>query len=198
MKTTLIILLSLLTTMTFAQDQLTLSEFEQFCDDAGLIFEMPEGYKIVEVKENRDLAYSFAILNEAGTMEIRYSIWPLQEAIEKYKESLEDENVTMIHPNKIYSGIIQANVLNMTGGQMADIGPFPTDAVQREFNADAGGSSFFEFNCGFGKGYTFGQFIYLHKDDVADVIVTFMSNDKTTHGDLMFAGFHSLKFKEKD
>ena len=101
----------------------------------------------------------------------------------------------MIPPNNIYVGRIQANVLNMTGGQMYEIGPFPSEAVKKEFNADAGGSCFFDFNCEFGIGYKYGHFMYLHKDDIADVIVTFMSNDKETHPDLMMAGFHSLVFK---
>jgi len=128
-------------------------------------------------------------------MEIRYTIWPLKLAIEQYEKSLKDNNSTMIPPNNIYQGRIQANVLNMTGGQMYDIDSFPQQAVKKEFNADNGGSCFFEFNCQFGKGYKYGQFIYLHKNDIADVIVTFMSNDKKTHSDLMMAGFHSLIFK---
>lgn len=185
----------LLTGITFAQKQLTLPAFERFCDDNGLQFTMPEDHKIMEVKENGDLGYSFAVINNDATMEIRYSIWPLKTALEEYEESLKDSNTLMIHPNKIYKGIIQANVLNMTGGQMYDIGAFPSEAVKNEFNAEAGGSCFFPFHCEFGKGYTYGQFVYLHKDDVADVIITFMSNDKETHGDLMMIGFHALTFK---
>ena len=101
----------------------------------------------------------------------------------------------MANPNKIYKGRIQANVLNMTGGQNQNIGPFPPQAVKKEFNANAGGSSFFEFNCEFGEGYKYGQMVYLHKDNVADVIITYMSNDKTTHTDLMMKPFHALTFK---
>ena len=179
----------------YGQNQLTLSEFETICDSSGLQFTMPEGYKIIDVKENRDLGYSFALINSDSTMEIRYTIWSLKPALEQYEESLKDSNSIMIPPNNIYKGRIQANVLNMTGGQKYDIGPFPPQAVKKEFNADAGGSCFFEFNCEFGKGYNYGQFMYLHKDDTADVIVTFMSNNKETHSDLMMVGFHSLKFK---
>lgn len=190
-----IISLILTVSISYGQNQLTLSEFETICDSSGLVFSMPEGYKIVEVKENRDLAYSFAVIGPDSTMEIRYTIWSLKPALEQYEESLKDRNSIMIPPNNIYKGRVQANILNMTSGQMYKIGPFPTQAVKKEFNADAGGSCFFEFNCEFGKGYKYGQFMYLHKDDTADVIVTFMSNNKKTHSDLMMVGFHSLKFK---
>ncbi len=188
-------ILMLFVEITYGQNQLTLTEFETLCNSSGLKFNMPEGYKIIDVKENRDLGYSFAVINDDSTMEIRYTIWSLKLALEQYEESLKDSNSMMIPPNNIYKGRIQANVLNMTGGQMYDIGPFPSQAVKKEFNADTGGSCFFEFNCEFGKGYKYGQFMYLHKDDIADVIVTFMSNSKETHSDLMMVGFHSLIFK---
>ena len=181
--------------IAFGQDQMTQTAFEKLCDSTGLKFEMPKGYQVTDVKKNRDLMYSFAILNEDASMEIRYTIWSLKPALERYKKSLENSNSTMISPNKMYQGTVQANLLNMTSGQMYNIGPFPTQAVKEEFNADAGGSCFFEFDCEFGKGYKYGQFMYLHKDDIADVIVTFMSNNKETHPDLMMVGFHALKFK---
>jgi hypothetical protein len=181
--------------ISYGQDQLTITEFENLCDSSGLKFNMPDGYKTIDVKENGDLGYSFAVINSDSTMEIRYTIWSLKPALEQYEKSLKDSNLMMIPPNNIYKGRIQANVLNMTGGQMYDIGSFPPKAVKSEFNADTGGSCFFEFNCQFGKGYKYGQFMYLHKDNVADVIVTFMSNNKETHSDLMMVGFHSLTFK---
>ena len=181
--------------ISYGQNQLTISEFEKLCDSSGLKFNMPDGYKITDVKENGDLGYSFAVINSNSTMEIRYTIWSLKPALEQYEKSLKDSNPTMIPPNNIYKGRIQSNVLNMTGGQMYDIGSFPPQAVKKEFNADNGGSCFFEFNCQFGKGYKYGQFMYLHKDDITDVIVTFMSNNKETHSDLMMVGFHSLTFK---
>ena len=188
-------LMILLVGISYGQNQLTITEFESLCDSSGLKFNMPAGYKIIDIKENRDLGYSFSVINTDSTMEIRYTIWSLKPALEQYEKSLKDSNSMMIPPNNTYKGRIQANVLNMTGGQIYDIGAFPPQAVKKEFNADNGGSCFFEFNCEFGKGYKYGQFMYLHKDNVADVIVTFMSNNKETHSDLMMIGFHSLIFK---
>ena len=182
--------------ISYGQNQLTEKKFKNLCDSSGLQFTMPEGYKIIGVRKNRDLVYSFAVINADSTMEIRYTIWSLKPELEKYEESLKDSNLIMIPPNNLYKGIIQANMLNMTGGKTYDIGAFSSEAVKKEFNADAGGSCFFKFHCDFGRGYKYGQFIYLHKDDTADVLVTFMSNNKETHPDLMAVGFHSLQFKE--
>lgn len=173
----------------------TVKEFVAEMDSTGLVFTMPSGYEATYVKENGDLWYGFAIKNKTADFEVRYTVWPLQDAFAEYERCKADTNCFMVNPNNFYSGRIQANVLNMTGGADADIGEFPKAAVMKEFNADAGGSSFFQFQCEFGTGYKYGQMVYLHKDNVADVIITYMSNDKSTHSELMDTPFHALKFK---
>lgn len=170
-------------------------EFQEYIDTIGLTFSMPKDYEETYVKENGDLWYSFAIKDMKADFEVRYTVWSLKPTIEEFKKCELDTNCIMANPNGIYEGRIGANVLNMTGGKDANIGAFPTQAVMHEFNADAGGSSFFEFNCGFGQGYKYGQMVYLHKDNVADVIITYMSNDRKTHSNLMDKSFHALKFK---
>lgn len=173
-----------------------LAGFKAMIDTTGLKFEMPPGYKETYVTENRDLYYGFAIKNDTTDFEVRYSIWPLKPELEEYKKcKLDSAHCTMVNPNSLYSGRAISNVLNMSGGSSMNVQSFPPTAVKKEFNADKGGSSFFEFNCEFGKGYKYGQMIVLHKDDVADVIITYLSNDKETHSALMMVPFHSLTFK---
>jgi len=198
----LIILSVVITSFTSFNEKgriVKVKEFQQFIDTIGLKFTMPPDYKEAYVNENNgDLWYCFAMKDKKADFEVRYSIWSLKPAIEDSVKCKLDPNCISISPNVIYEGLIQANVLNMTGGQEWGIGPFPTQAVKKEFNADAGGSSFFEFNCNFGKGYKYGHMVYLHKDNVADVIITFMSNDKSTHSELMDKSFHALTFKEME
>jgi hypothetical protein len=174
----------------------SLAEFKTMIDSIGLSFIMPEGYKETVVKESRDLNYDFAIKNTTEDFEVRYSIWSLKPTIEEYKKcKLDSTHCTMVNPNIIYSGRAMANVANMTAGESMDVTTFPPSAVKKEFNGDNGGSAFFEFKCEFGKGYKYGQMIVLHKDNVADVIITYLSNNKETHSGLMMVPFHSLTFK---
>jgi len=173
-----------------------LTEFKNFIDTIGLVFDIPKDYQATAVIDNPDLWYGFAIINKDSSMQIRYTVWALKPRLIEYEESLKHSNVIMINPNKLYNGIIQANILNMTGGKMYNIGAFPQNAVKQEFNADDGGSCFFEFNCKFGKGYKYGHFVYLHKDNIADVIITYMDNDKIKHKELMELPFHALRFKK--
>ncbi len=201
MKTKIIglfILTVIITAFTISDDRgkiVKVDEFQKYIDTIGLKFIMPPDCKETYVKENKDLWFSFAIKDKKADFEVRYTVWSLKSTVMEYEKCKLDTNCLMVSPNAIYKGRIQSNVLNMTGGQNYDIGAFPPQAVKKEFNADNGGSSFFEFNCGFGTGYKYGQMVYLHKDNVADVIITFMSNDKSTHSDLMDKSFHALTFK---
>lgn len=169
--------------------------FLALLDSAGLQFKMPAHYQEVPTKENPDLYYCFAMKNNAGDFEVRYSIWPMQESLKDYEECKVKLNCMMVHPNSMFKSIAEANVLNMTAGQDVAISGFPKEAVKKEFNADIGGSAFFEFNCEFGKGYKYGFMVVLHKDDVADFIITFLGNDKARHSDLMLESFYALTFK---
>ncbi|MES2574699.1 MAG: hypothetical protein V4572_07135 [Bacteroidota bacterium] len=188
------VFLTLLGLNSFSQN-LTVEEFQKDAELAGLKFEMPIGYKITEVKKNRDLQYSFAIINEDGSMEVRYSLFPMKENLAEYEKSKDDKNVIMINPNAMYTSLMVANGMNMTNGKMPEIKNFNTNSVKKEFNADYGGVTTFDFNCEFGKGYKIGQFVCLHKENVADVIITFLSNDINKHYELFKIPFHSLTFK---
>ena len=145
MKKTYLFFIFNLFHLTIFSQNITVEEFQKQIAESGLQFEMPVGYTIKEVKKNRDLQYSFAIINTEGTMEVRYSVFPMKETLIEYEKSKNDPNVIMINPNKLYIGIMQSNGLNMTNGKMVDIGDFPPSAVKKEFNADYGGNAFFEF-----------------------------------------------------
>ena len=51
--------------ISYGQNQLTEKKFKNLCDSSGLQFTMPEGYKIIGVRKNRDLVYSFAVINSS-------------------------------------------------------------------------------------------------------------------------------------
>jgi hypothetical protein len=189
-KTFILAALTIITTaFTFrAGDKIvTVSEFGMIADSAGLLFEMPAGYKECIIKSNFDLPYQFAIKNKEEDFEVRYSVWPM-------KSLLENANTNQ-DPNSMHKILFVTTVMNMTGGVGAKINPFPPNALKETFNADDGSVSFFEFNSEFGKGYKYGQMVCLHKNNTTNVIITFLSNDKKKHSELVLKAFHSLKFK---
>lgn len=189
--------LTIVTAQTKQSENLTVTvkEFTAFIDSIGLKFTMPDNYKETPVIENGDLWYAFAIKSTREDFEVRYTVWSLKPTMQEFEDCKRDPNCKMAYPNNIHKGRAEANVLNMTAGRGAQIGGFPPEAVKKEFNADVGGSAFFEFNCAFGKGYKYGHMVILHKNNVADVIITYLSNDKSKHSDLMLESFHALTFK---
>lgn len=190
------LLLTTILSIVYGQNRtVSAKEFTDSIDSIGLKFIMPDNYEESAVIQNKDLFYSFAMKRKNTEFEVRYSIWSMKPQLIKYEKCKATPGCSMVHPNRMFESIAQVNILNMTGGKWAELGAFPKNAVKSEFNADTGGSSFFEFNCAFGKGYKYGQMVVLHKDNIADIIITFMSNDKAKHGDLMFESFHSLTFK---
>lgn len=174
-----------------------MKKFKEKLDATDLIFQMPKGYHFAEIKENKDMSYDYAIFNPDSTMEIRYTVWSLKEAVVAYNDKIKkNPKEKLIHPNAMYKAMVQASMVKLSGGINYEIKEFPKESVEAEFLADAGGSCFFSGNSEFMKGYQYGQFLFLHRDNVADIIVTFLSNDKEKHSELMKIPFRSVGFKE--
>lgn len=180
--------------ITYGQ-KLTLEEFQKKVGESGLQFTMPNGYKIKEVKKNNDLKYIFAIINTKGTIEVRYSLFPMKQMLEEYEKTKKNQKMAMIDPNNVYVGLMTVNGINMTNGTKPKIEHFSTEKAKNEFNADYAGKSFFKFDCEFGKDYKYGQFVCLHKENIADVIITFMTNEVKDNSEFINIPLHSLTFK---
>ena len=114
----LVAMMSMSPSFLFSQDK----SFLNLLDSAGLQFKLPENYQEISTRENPDLYYCFAMKNKTADFEVRYSIWPMQESLEDYEDCKRDPNCMMVHPNNMFKGIAEANVLNMTAGENAAIG----------------------------------------------------------------------------
>lgn len=193
----LVVLQSLLLSACASTSRLpsyTLEEFQEYVASIGLRYSMPEGFHVVPVKSNRDMGYDFAVMSPDSTFEIRYAIWPLENQLKRYKECGERPGCVMIHPNELHNSLALVNVLNLTGLRGEKINRFPSKAVRADFNADAGCTSAFRFDCEFGEGYEFGELTMLHKDDVADIIITYMGRDLESLLKYIMPSFRSIVF----
>jgi hypothetical protein len=169
--------------------------FQNEVDAVGLVFTMPAGYHAVPVNPNTELWYAFAIKHNTEDFEIRYSYWPLKEEMEKYRKCKLDTGCTMSDPNRTYRLRLEEQLLKLTKGEPQMMSKFPSEAVIKEFNGDEGGFTFFKINNAFGRGYSIAQTVVLHKDDVADLVITYLSNNRAKHDELMGAPFNALIFK---
>lgn len=188
----LIVLLMFLAVTTYSQT-LDLRELNKEIAPMGLQFAMPTGYQSIQTLHNRDLHYSFALLNADSTMEVRYSFFSIKPLLKRYKKELKAKRI-MLNPDSLHVGLMLSNGKSMTNGIIPVIEKLSADSVKR-FNADYAGTSSFEYLCEFGKGYRYGQFVCIHKDKKADVIISFLSNDKKRYADLMAIPYYALTFK---
>ncbi|MBC7425784.1 MAG: hypothetical protein H7321_04545 [Bacteroidia bacterium] len=170
-------------------------DFHLFANETGLMFAMPPGYTETYVKNNSELPYNLAIIDTLAGFEIRYSVFPLKKDVKAYNKCKKTNECKMSNPNEKYKTKAKAYALKLSGGNKVEMIQLAKDIVEKEFIAHTVSTTFIEFKSPFGKGYKYGQMIYLHKNNVADAVIIFMSNDKTTLATNMNKAYHSLVYR---
>ncbi len=181
---------------SFKSDKLP-KTFQKLLDRAGMMFEMPEGFEETKPIDNVQMNYEYALKIPGKKLEVRYAVRPMDNFMKEYEEFQENkkEGDMMISPNKLYNSLMQATLMNISGGQLPQIDPFDKDAVKEEFNADWGATAFVPLEKEFGQDYQFCLMVALHKDNLGDAYYFFLSDTKEGFEELMAGSFHSLKFK---
>ncbi len=182
--------------LSFKSDKLP-ETFQNLLDRSQLVFEKPEGLIFVKPIENRQMNYEYAVKYPDKNFEVRYAIRPLDELIKAHneKEAKKKPGDINIHPNKLYKSLLQVNTLNISGGEMPEVTNFGKEAVIKEFNADWGAASFVEVGKEFGQEYKYCMLVALHKDNVADAYIFYLSDTEENFDELIFPAYHSLRFK---
>jgi len=177
-------------------------KFKKILDDGKMTFTMPEGFVTIPIVKNKQMHYEFAVKSVDKPYEIRYSVSPMTikglagmyENKDKSKEELTARTLSM------------TVALNVGGGSWdptMGFGPFPPEAVKREFGADWGGTWFITVkNNSFGTEYKYCGMTALHKTGAADAYIMYLCNSKEGLITLMKENmkvdglFYSLKFKD--
>ena len=149
---------------------------------------IPSGFTEAPVITNQDQGYEYAITNADRSIEIRYGLDCIKKDVADYadwqaaKQKGDEQGQTVkLDPNTYWNSMLQVALFNLAGGseQVSDPTPFPDDAVQSEFGADAGATfSIINPQSEFGKG--FGALIVytLHRKDQGDVSVFMLFQTK--------------------
>lgn len=172
--------------------------FTELMGRAHMTFTKPDGFEQVPVIDNNQVAYQYAMKYKGKNFEVRYSIMPLDSFVIDYNNSLKDTTKQVIEPNRIFASMVVVTAMNASMGSDGGAGEpnnFNEDAVKQEFNADEGKVIRFEPGKEFGQNYTIGMLVALHKKDVGDAYIFFLSDSKEGFTDMMMPAFHSLKFK---
>lgn len=180
---------------SFTSDNLP-KKFTDLLDRAAMTFNQPNEFSEIQPIENEQMNYEYAVINTGKDFEVRYAIRPLDERIKNFNEQEKKKpDDAAIHPNKMYQSVFQVIIFNVSGGKLSKIGTFDPQAVKKEFNADWGAFTMVEAGKEFGQNYKYCFLVTIHKDDIGDAYIFYLSN--TTEGITknMQASFHSLRFK---
>lgn len=170
--------------------------FTKLLDRGKMTFSKPFGLTEVATIDNDQMNYEYALKYPDKNFEVRYAIRPLDIFMKEYQESIKNkkEGESILHPNKYYSPSLQATVLNISGGQLPNISQFDKEAVKNEFNADWGATTFVTVGEEFGQSYKYCVVVAIHKDDIGDAYIFFLSDTKVDFEKNMQTAFHSLRF----
>lgn len=171
--------------------------FKEQLEKSGMVFEMPKGFIETGIIENRQMNYEYAIKHETKAFEARFALRPLADLMKTYQELEKNKKSgdININPNQFFASSLQAIVLNISGGKMPRLQPFPPQAVKAEFNAEWGATTSFEVGKEFGQGYKYCMVVAIHKNNLADAYCFYLSDTQETMNELLRPVFHSLKFK---
>lgn len=165
--------------------------FGRELESAGLSFSLPQGFSFVEPRQNNQLSYDCAIAPSSADLEIRYHIVPLR------RRSMPSDYtaVASVDLNQLCVPNMLAMIHNIGSKTIVEPNPLPRDAVSSEFGADWGAVCRLTLAPSeFANPYSECMLLALHRRDMADAYVLFMSKDMNSVGDLVQRHFYTLKF----
>ena len=155
--------------------------FQNVLSLGQMTFNMPKGTTPIPLVKNMQMHYEYAIKFKDIPFEVRYAVAPIGYTVaEAYTGGkgvtprTGDERLS-----KTSSMVIAINV----GGGKPDPNmgsrEFPPEAVKKEFGADWGSTTMIDLqNDSFGTEYKYCMMITLHKNDVADGYIFYLSDTK--------------------
>jgi hypothetical protein len=194
-----LLIISILCFTTFPVQSQINSKAKRTLKKNKLEFTIPQGFAEVSIVPNSEMDYDFALIHGLDTFEVRYTIYPLDDKLKEFKKNIKKPTVKLVHPNFYWEEKYNENIRSLSKLEKAEVPAgriISVDAVNKEFNADAGAVTYFTLKSEFfSPEYKYCLMMVLHKNFEADVYISFLGNDRDTIEILALKMFHSLRFK---
>ncbi|PJZ67442.1 hypothetical protein CH371_05320 [Leptospira wolffii] len=141
---------------------------------------VPPNFRLIAKDPKVPYRYDYALRSDDDQIEIRYIVKSVPGLLKEIAEiKKKDPSAVMITPKKDDYLIHYAVFLQNLGGENAATGytEFPPKAVKDEFGADWGSSVSFEMRPGSDSKFKYCSITALHKDNLADVYILYLSED---------------------
>ena len=175
--------------------------FFSLLNSMGMKFTKPANTIEVKCIQNDELNYQYAIKDTVTNIEIRYSVFPLQKLVEEYNGPHPDTGLSRIDPNFLHTNYLFAIANKIQGKEMnmdalPEVKELSHATVDLEFNADWGAETTVQPCDEFAQKYKYCTIFEMHKDNIADVFIMYLYDDKDTFDESIKPDFHSLAFKK--
>jgi hypothetical protein len=159
-------------------------DFLSFLEKTGIKFAKPPHSIETEVINNDELHYQYALKDTLNNLEIRYVYYPLQELVKHYNGPHSDTGMDMIDPNFMHTNVLLSFCYKIQGKEMNLNNPMPEvqelshATVDLKYNADWGAYIDLQPCDEFAQKYKYCTLFAMHKDNIADIFIIYLYNNK--------------------
>jgi len=189
-------LITLLTVTVVAQKKVDAAKgpvtFEDLLTEAGLEYTLPAGFEPVPVEYNDVLPYQYRVRSTDGTVEIRYTIFPL----DRVEIDYDDPHSSAPEPDHLFTLLFPGIITAVSGWGHYKSKDYPPDEALRLFRADWAGVAVLKPTPEYSPDYHQALIVAMHRNGHADVYQIFLGNDLKHIGEVAERVEASLRFKK--
>ena len=166
--------------------------FAELLDEAGMVFELPQGYAPLPVEFNEVLPYQYRIVSDDGRVEVRYVIFPLS----RIEIDYQDPHSSAPEPDHLFTLLFPGILTEISGWGRYKSKEYPEGEALRLFKADWAAVAVLEVIPEFSSDRRQALVVALHRNGHADAYQIFLGRDLKQLGEEVKRIQAALRFKE--
>jgi len=166
--------------------------FAELLEEAGMEYTLPPGFEEVPVEYNEVLPYQYRVRSSDGTVEIRYTIFPLNRVEIDY----DDPHSSAPEPDHLFTLLFPGILTEISGWGHYKSKDYPPDEALRLFRADWAAVAALEVIPEYSPDYRQALVVAMHRNGHADAYQIFLGNDLKHLGAVAAKVEDSLRFKK--
>ena len=164
--------------------------FQKILDEAGMIYERPEGYEELVPEPNPVLTYLYRVKNPETGVEIRYLVIPIQ----RIEIDYDDPHASAPEPDHIFSLLFPSLLTQLSVDGRYREKEYPSLEARKLFNAEWAAAGTFTPNPEFAP-FAHGLMVAMHRIGRADAFEIFLANDLAALKEAVLNHQTALRFR---
>lgn len=181
----LILILIFIISLSFSFHKEHQQDFEKRLDKYHLKFDKPDNFKEIQIREDTELNYHYALKHNSKDFEIRFLVNNINEKL----DLPDDERSFSFFTNVVLnaSGQIIPNI-----PEIKVLDPY---LAQKDYNADWLANSTFFADSDFSKGFDYCSVVGIRKNDISETYIFLLFSDKDDAVQIIPNVITSLRFR---